>query len=467
MITSFKKGSLKKLATGLFITAAFIVAYNTLVAQQQPCHAIDPPPPIETSDPPDVSDEFCDTKKCKKVDPCVDPGKTSELVTELIDALKDNLTTSATTLEKYLSNLDDSMMYALLVRLNNTEHEIIRWWQTLESYNLNPAMRRQTSQLTTGETDKARTLASGYDAAARTETVRKMQEQELADQRAFRVPESACPPATMAGGFARAEGFGRGMMKAWEIEAQQVGYNKKGIPGDDAAAEAEKKRADDYENAFCDPNANGGNNKCLVVADEKYKSADTKPTEVITEQLTIPVHKDPKLALTVSTILNNMTGVPSADPIGQSPIESSEGQRVFLNRRAYLARHSALRTVPQMVAGWRQPGSRMDQWVKDLRGAAGVPLSQISDNPSYKEIMHAMAVDRFNSGEFMLGKITDQSELEMEKLTQDVFYLMLLRDYHDLLERTALTLAVQVAVMADEAAPSLPDTNASVPFGKP
>ena len=46
--------------------------------------------------------------------------------------------------------------------------------------------------------------------------------------------------------------------------------------------------------------------------------------------------------------------------------------------------------------------------------------------------------------------MTDQSKIEMEKLDLSVFYLMQLRDYYELLERTALTLAVQVSVLTDQ-----------------
>ncbi|MCE9507183.1 MAG: hypothetical protein K8R48_02555, partial [Alphaproteobacteria bacterium] len=158
-----------------------------------------------------------------------------------------------------------------------------------------------------------------------------------------------------------------------------------------------------------------------------------------------------KMQKTIETEIDNMIGVTSADPISKGALSSAGGQQTFLDRRSYLARYAAARAVPHLVTTWRLPGSKMGEWVKGLQDGAGIPLEEISDNPSYREIMHAVAVDRFNSGHYAEGMITDESAIEMEKLTLNAFYLMQLRDYYELLERTALALAVQVAMMVDQA----------------
>jgi len=158
----------------------------------------------------------------------------------------------------------------------------------------------------------------------------------------------------------------------------------------------------------------------------------------------------------------NMVGSTAAESISEGALKSVTGQETFLNRRAYLAKHAALSAVPQLVTGWRVPGSRATAPVEGLRKAAGVPEEAISKNPSYREIVHAATVDRFNSGKYAIGQITDESAIEMEKLMLDAFYLMQLRDYYELLERTALALAVEVSLMADDV--PLPNVNTVVPL---
>lgn len=90
-------------------------------------------------------------------------------------------------------------------------------------------------------------------------------------------------------------------------------------------------------------------------------------------------------------------------------------------------------------------------FVAAMRQGAGVPLQDLSDNPSYREILHAMSIDRFNSGAYAIDKIGTAERQQMEKVVLNAIYLMQLRDYYELLERTALTLAVQVSVLTDQA----------------
>jgi hypothetical protein len=99
--------------------------------------------------------------------------------------------------------------------------------------------------------------------------------------------------------------------------------------------------------------------------------------------------------------------------------------------------------------------------VDDLRQNAGLPEGAVSKNPSYKEIMHAMSIDRFDSGKYAAGMITDETKIQMERLTLSAFYLMQLRDYYELLERTALVLSVEVSTQLDKT--RLPNVNQAVP----
>lgn len=104
--------------------------------------------------------------------------------------------------------------------------------------------------------------------------------------------------------------------------------------------------------------------------------------------------------------------------------------------------------TPAAAAASAAPGSC--SFVAALRQGAGVPLEDLSDNPSYREILHAMSIDRFNSGAYAIDKIGTAERQQMEKVVLNAMYLMQLRDYYELLERTALTLAVQVSVLSDE-----------------
>lgn len=415
------------------------------------------------------------------------------MVDWLEEDLRDFLGAAAAMLESFIGDwLIDGMMLVLLETLNQAELNLIDWWDTFWFYNLNPALQDMLKQVSVGYADQVRAIQASIDGQQGGEAQKVRKQMEAEARKAYQPSENAGVVATMVGGVQRASTLGSAMQKALQDESLSTGLARAGTPGASGAAAAQRERYNLFRSTFCDPNANGGMANCAP-AGPTYPNIDTQPTKQIFSRLTIPLigssprspatasfdpgFGDPSLLVrpaaaapptidattgipgsnqipvsAVSAILDNMVGVSAMDPIPLASLESASGQERFLRRRSYLARHAAVRNVPQMIVGRRMPGSQLGPWVQELRTAAGVQPSEISDNPSYREIMHAMAVDRFNSGKFATGMITDQSVIEREKLIMSSLFLMQLRDYYELLERTALTLAVQVAIMADETA---------------
>jgi hypothetical protein len=432
---------MRKFPAAVFLIL-FLLGYNAEISIVQQSNA-----QATVTSPGTATQTFCSCNYCES---CELIGVSAGIKTALEKALKENLIQSAKEVEQKLSDLDDDMTEKLLKRLNQTELDIIDWWRTMWAYGWKPALQHKTDQLNTATADQSRMLQSATDAQNQVETKLELEKNAIEANRTFRPAPNPCGDATIAGGQGRAASFSQRMRANWQKDILAVGLNKKGTVGATGALSAERQRYEDYKELFCDPDGNGGNNDCNPPpTDTKYINADTQPTKFINNQLTIDV-KDPKMEKTVETVNNNMMGVPSADQLSKGALLSSPGQGTFLDRRSYLARYAAARTVPGLVTGWRMPGSQTGVWLKGLREGAGIPLKNISSNPSYKEIMHAETIDRFNSGRYAVGMITDESEIEMEKLTLNAFYLMQLRDYYELLERTALTLAVQVSMMVDQ-----------------
>lgn len=392
--------------------------------------------------------------------PCSPVNTARDIERKLSKSLKDSLKDSATEVETYVNEKTDDMIKELLDSLNETEDRLVDWWQGMWYDKLLPSLQAMTRQLNVATASQSMALQTATDAVNQSENLLLRQKIKLKSHQDLRASALECPAVTLSGGYGRSNNLAAAMRKAWQKESLATGLGTKGTPGATGAIAAERKRYDEYKDTFCDPNGNGGNNDCGS-SDPDYYNADTQPSKFIYNRLTTDV-TDPKMARAVETITNNLVGVPSAEPISEGALKSATGQQTFLDRRAYLARYAAVRSVPQLVTGWRMPGSQMGEWVKALRTDAGVPLTDIAANPSYREVMHAASVDRFNSGHYAVGLVTDESALEIEKLTLDVFYLMQLRDYYELLERTALALAVQVSVMTDQV--PLPDVSVVSPL---
>jgi hypothetical protein len=409
--------------------------------------------------------EVCTT--CPPPSQCDPAGTAATLVNQLIASLQMAIWKAAAELEDYMMNvIIPPVVQVFWLQVDSLEQDMIDWWKTMWYYNLKPSLQAMTRQLNIDLTQQTLTLQAAADATGELEINLALQKHAIEDRSAISPGPQVCVAATAASGYGRASNFSRAMRMAWENESVAQGLNEYGTAGAAGTLPSEAQRHNNFMNLFCDPDANGGQNNCTVTKSPAYApfyNADVQATRLLFNKLTIDVNEDKVVpgtqpGVTIETILNNLMGVPSADLFAPGTLKSTVGQQGFLARRSYLARYAAARTVPQMVAGWRMPGSKAGDWVKELRDAVGVPASEISDNPSYKEIMHAVSVDRFNSGIYASNMITEENKIEMEKLTLDAFYLMQLRDYYELLERTALTLAVQVSLTADGMSAATADT---------
>ncbi|MEZ0260125.1 MAG: hypothetical protein ACAH80_03905 [Alphaproteobacteria bacterium] len=374
-------------------------------------------------------------------------------------------------LEGFLGGMIDYMMAALLGNLNQFELNLIDWWDTMFWYNLKPALMAMVDQLNTATVQQNHDFQAGMDAYIQNKQNLANMADDKKNSNQLKPPENACIAATNTGGMGMQAGFATGMRGAWEDEATQAASNKQGVPSQQSSSKHINSEGDVFNRLFCDPTDNQGSNNCAATSDPNYYNADTQVTKRLYNALTIPVNDNSagkmvtagggpprqKDAEMVKQLLNNTMGDPTGDPIPIESFRTPQGHERWMDRRAYLARYAAIRSVPQLIVSWRMPGTRQDptnpttNWVEQLRRDANIPLAEIAANPSYREVMHAMTIDRFNSQKYAANLIGNEGEIDMEKLTLSTFYLMELRDYFELLERQALALAVQVSLLAEDA----------------
>lgn len=452
----------------LIFACAFLVsdaAISTARAQETIPEVVPRPPGFS------VSGGVCTPHGCCRCTPrnrrccpvsCEAPGRGRQAATRIFNAFRATLLAKAPPLEAYEKDEVDNTIAVLLTRLNQVELDLIEWWKTLWWYNLRPSLQDSVDQTATALADQNRMLGAASDAENMNKTLLHVASNDIDDHRALGASENICVAASSAGGFGRAEAFSHAMRQSWQNDLQASANNKKGAPGATGRDGITKHLSSVFETTFCNPDDNAGRNICGAKVSPEFYNADVSVNKYLYNSLTIPVDQDPTYAAAVERIIENLTGTAVGEPISGNTLKTAEGQELWLQRRSYIARKNAVRSVPTAIASERMPGSRLGEQIKELRIAAGVPESQVSANPSYHEIMHAVSVDRFNSGQYAAGLLTDENKIEMEKLTLDTFYLMQLRDYYELLERTALTLAVQVSLMADTAPD--PDAKAARPL---
>jgi len=452
------------LAMLVVVALGFASGYNTVISHNNTCQA------QVTGTTVSVLGGMCPCcKVCVTL--CEISGTASAVRTTIYTNFNTALVAASITLENVLSIAVDTMVQKILEKINDIEKNMIQWWQTMWHYNLNPSLRAMTVQMNTANSDLNKSYQASVDAEHEAQQNTAVMRSENRTARVVR--DNVCPPAGLTGGAGRGKTFARAMRKGWQAKAINTGAQVVGEEGARGVGEYLRSRSEAYEAAFCDPMANGGANVCgATPSPAEFHNADTQITKFIYNKLTIPVDDDTAtpvvrynvadpsspIAMTRGDIydraikenIENLIGVPMSNPVQAQVASGPQGREIILNRRDYLAKYNALRSVPQLIIGDRMPGSQLGTWIQELRQEAGIPISEISENPSYREVLNAIAVDRFNSGKFANGLQMERAGVEMEKLSMGTFYLMLLHDYHKLLERQALTLAVQVSVMADD-----------------
>ena len=392
----------------------------------------------------------CQCKFCACPPVCEMPGTTAKVATTVRNNFRTYMNTARITVNTFISNQIDNFVAAVLRNINRQELALIDWWEVMWHYDLKPSLQDMTAQIGGVTTaDQARTLGSFTDSQMQNTVQTENQKQEFEDHRQFMPSPYACEAATnVAGGGGRAVVLAKSIREARERERGGNALNKAGSVGANGSGAILNAKWDDYTRVYCNAASNNGNAGCATSG--KFPDADINVARDLYNQLTIDVKTDADRHVALDAMTENLVGPIVADPIAASSLGSAGGQEKFLMRRSYLARKDAAHAIPNIVSSWRMPGGRVGTWLSTLRTSAGVPLGGISaTNPSYREIMHAMVVDRFFDGDYGVGLIDEPANIEREKLVQQTLYLMQLRDYYELLERMALVLAVQVATQLD------------------
>ncbi len=385
---------------------------------------------------------------------CVVAAQVNNAASTLEQRLEQNLEDSADNIENHIADEIDDMVEAIIDRIDLMETNLQTWWETWYWYDFRPTFSDIAQQINTRQSDQERNFGSFMDAQNQ---VLIQQEQQLLNEEAHRThrySENNCVVMGNTGGQPRINHIARQMRGAWERRHQERGLNVD-VPGpnDEFGPGAQQQRRwNAYVNVFCDPDNNNGKNGGACAAAGTQPNADIKSASTLFDPLTIDV-TDADTEVALDALVENLVGPVQAGLVARDTLNNPTGQDKLIQKRSYIARKSVARSVPDLIASWRMPGSQMAAFVSQIRQEADAQPEDISANPSYKELMHAMTVDRFMTGQYGLTLIDEPENIERERIILGAFYLMQLRDYYELLERMALTLAVQVA-MEVESTPS-------------
>ncbi len=370
----------------------------------------------------------------------------------------------------------DDMVQETYEALNRTEQDIAGWFRAWFHYDYRPSLQDWTNQYGTALMKRAYNYGTFLDAERNIANKRDHQILDFHSHRAYSdASQRTCAVGTVAEGIQRGRFFSRKMRRAREYEMIAYATNQDDAATSENYSEYEIQRFREYETLFCDEATNNGDAVCSATM--PLPDADVKIVNTVFSPRTIDIHNDANLQVALRHLAENIAGQERNSPIEQTNMEESNGKEGMMQRRSAIARRAAARNVIDYIASQRMPGSDMEDYVAAIRGAAGVPAANISDNPSYQEVIRAITEEKFLSGSvdgllpvsdvttnhYGIGLMENEEAVQREKLVLSSLYLVRLRDYYELLERMALTLAVQTSVQLDRA--PMPDSSADRPTG--
>ena len=407
--------------------------------------------------------------------PCYPSGSASGDVGIVRSALESALRDSVKSIEGTLSDSINGVVEAFLSGLNELEQNFRLWSAMWWWYEFRPALQDITGQLYVAELDQARGWGSFLDAQQQVYEQNRYQVQDLTAHREHDPSERVCSVGTQTAGFWRGNAIARIMGDAREVEQNALLMNATGTDTQRGSEQIISTRWNQYTTIFCDTDSNGGEPGCA--ASGTRPNGDVSVSKTFLNALTMEV-KNPAIQASWEMLFENIIGSPLNKNIHASTLTSERGQKLMLAKRSKIARQAVARSTLDLMASWRMPGSDNNdnvRWLDAIRNhAAGLPSNaaadapagalpadittsnpriRFSENPSYKEIMHVLSVDRIMGSDYGISLIDEPENIEREKAVLSSIYLMQLRDYYELLERISLILSVQVAMMIEEQDP--------------
>jgi hypothetical protein len=323
------------------------------------------------------------------------------------------------------------------------------WWDTFWGYNLLPAMKDMTRQLTTLDVGGSGSLGQLADVTDANRTSRALQNFQLEASRAQRPSATVCSGGTAAGGMLRADTFRRAYAAQAPAEKNPRTANAKGSTSAQGSGQDLKARWDDYTANYCDPDYNAGAAGCTTAGANVNRDLDV-PGEIFEKDTIDVTDADTKAA--TDALLENIADPHANDPVQAAATKSTIGRQMLLRGRAYQARRQAIYDALYYVLSNRIPGSGMKDFADSMKGAAGYDPSVLSKNPSHNEMMQVMMADRFRTGNYAFSQVDEPENNQREAVIQQAFQTMELSDQLDLLDRYAFVLAAATGQQINDGA---------------
>ena len=324
--------------------------------------------------------------------------------------------------------------------------------ETLLVYDIRPAQQDMTAQLNTAIIDQSRNLASFSSATQQQVAQQRLQENVLDAHKDATPSEGVCEIASSSVGMTRARVISESLSNALTRKDTGDGGNADGSRAQFGNAQYQAQKYQNYLTFYCNPAANAGNgcfappnitapaaptplmDHDILVHDVLFKTDTIDFTDVTQEREQV-----------IEDLTRNLVEPEADSPIPLSAIDSVDTRERYLKRRSTRTKKSLAKKTISDVVSRRSPGSQARDFILPLRQSAGVDLQNISDNPSYNEVVNALVEERFQSGVYNLGVVDNREAISRENVALQALEVLRINDRLKLLDMVSTMIASQAA----------------------
>lgn len=325
-------------------------------------------------------------------------------------------------------------------KIHNVTDNMLAWWDTFWWYNLKPSLQDIDDQVMTSHAEQAKALGEFADAANINRTKNEIASFDIDTHRETRPGDNVCVMGSASGGIARAAAFGKAYNTAADSESLLRSSNATGTAAAFGKGTDQKERWQAYVSNYCDSNLNGGHAGCDKSAPLAGRDLDVAGELLGKDTIDLT---DLNTKKTIDTLTSNIVEPFVQDPVTPGALLTADGQKALLESESYKAKRQTIYDALHYIIARRAPGSRMGEFVSAVRTAAGIDQAHISANPSYHEVLQALTLDRFQTGQFGVSQIGEPENNARELVMQQALQLMQLSDQLDLLDRYSLIVAAR------------------------
>lgn len=324
-----------------------------------------------------------------------------------------------------------------------TAEHMDEWWEE----DGKPDIQDATKQMNSATIDRSRGFGSVMDAQMQVETQTAIQKLEDEAARRLNPSEVTCAAGTPLGALGGSAAMTKAMQKAMKSSSVNRSANTNSNAAENGPVHDINSRFDRYCRLFQHQRDNGGFSGCggpgVTQSHDRRDVLVESSLFLDTIDMTDADERD-----MVYAVVDNLLE-PQVEPIqSELAMQTSGGQETHLRRRNILAIRNLANDVMSGIIARRSSIENTDvaPKIREIRERAGIESDEISNMPSYNEIMLAMTKERFLDPEYFVRSKDNVGAIRQEQSAIDAYTTMMMVDIQELQEQINAMIALRTSL---------------------